>query len=410
MKFDIDSFNEIVATLTRTRSRTVLTGFGIFWGIFMLLFLIGGGAGLRQMLMKNFDGFASNACFLFSGTTTKPYKGMKEGRNWRLGEKDIARLRIMAPELDVVTGTVARWGTNTTYGVHSATGSVQGIAPDYFKVEIPDISFGRALNDVDLAQERKVCVIGERIYNELFPDGSDPCGKYICLGSSYFQVVGVNEASGNISINGRADEKILIPLPVAQKLYHTGTNVDLICLTGKDGVNMSAMGGRLRQIVAREHLFDPTDERALFVFNTSEMFSLIDNLFKGINFLIWLVGLGTILAGAIGVSNIMMVTVRERTVEIGIRRAIGATPWDILSQIILESISLTLVAGALGIMFSVGMLSLLEIITKHEVIFQIGFGTATLAVVIIAALGVVAGLAPATRAMRIKPVDAMRDE
>lgn len=408
MKFDIDSFNEIVATLTRNKRRTVLTGFGIFWGIFMLLFLVGGGAGLKQMLMKNFDGFASNACFMFSGTTTKPYKGMKEGRYWDLSEKDIARLRLMVPELDVITGMVARWSSSMTYDAHSSTGGLQGVMPDYFKVEIPDISFGRMLNEVDVTQERKVCVIGKRIYNELFPDGSDPCGRYICIGSSYFQVVGVNSASGNVSINGTADEKVLIPLPVAQKLYHTGKDVDMICVTGRDGVNMSALSRRLRHIVAREHLFDPDDERALFLFNTAEMYSLMDNLFKGLSFLIWLVGLGTILAGAIGVSNIMMVTVRERTVEIGIRRAIGATPWDILSQIVLESISLTLVAGSLGIMFSVGMLSLLEMVVKQP--FQIAFGTAVLAVAIVAVLGVVAGLAPAMRAMRIKPVDAMRDE
>lgn len=410
MKFDIDSFNEIAATLTRNKSRSFLTGFGIFWGLFMLLFLVGGGAGLKEMLMENFEGFASNACIFFSGTTTKPYKGMKEGRNWELSLKDIDRLRLMVPEFDVITGAVSRWGTTATYDVNTSSCSIQAVEPDFFKVEIPEISIGRCLNEVDIAQERKVCVIGKKVYNELFPDGSDPCGKYICLGSSYFQVVGVNDAAGNMSINGTADQKVSIPLPVGQKLYNRGNEVDMICVTGKDGVNLPSLNSRLRQVIAREHLFDETDERALFLFNTSEIFGVMDNLFKGLNFLIWLVGLGTILAGAIGVSNIMMVTVRERTVEIGIRRAIGATPWDILSQIILESITLTLIAGFLGIMFSVGMLSLLEMILQHKATFQIAFGTATLAVVLIAVLGVLAGLAPAMRAMNIKPVDAMRDE
>ncbi|MBR0269866.1 MAG: FtsX-like permease family protein, partial [Prevotella sp.] len=191
-------------------------------------------------------------------------------------------------------------------------------------------------------------------------------------------------------------------------------DVDLICLTAKPGVTMSNISQHIREVVARAHHIDPTDEKAVTVFNTEVLFGMMDNLFKGVNFLIWLVGIGTLLAGAIGVSNIMMVTVRERTTEIGIRRAIGATPRDILSQIISESILLTAVAGMSGILFAVIILQMVEmgnttdgIVTAH---YQVGFWTAVGAAVLLSVLGVLAGLAPAARAMSIKPVDAMRDE
>ena len=258
-------------------------------------------------------------------------------------------------------------------------------------------------------------MIGKRIYNDLFPDGGDPCGEFIQVGPVYYQIVGVDYNSGNISINGRADQTVSVPLPVAQKIYNRGNTVDLLCVTGKSGVRMSDQESRIREILARQHTFDPKDKQALVIINTEQIFSLVDNLFRGVNFLILLVGLGTILAGVIGVSNIMMVTVKERTTEIGIRRAIGATPKDILSQIIFESIALTLVAGSFGIVFSVQLLRLTETIVNATgdnppASFQIGFWTAILAALLLTVLGVVAGLAPASRAMAIKPVDAMRDE
>ena len=199
-----------------------------------------------------------------------------------------------------------------------------------------------------------------------------------------------------------------------QQTYNRGNEVDLIAVTGRKGVVMSGLSARIRETVARAHLIDPTDELGVMVFNTEVLFQLLDNLFRGVNFLIWLVGLGTLLAGAIGVSNIMMVTVRERTTEIGIRRAIGATPRIILTQIISESIVLTLVAGMSGILLGVLILQMLEIGNTEDGIvnahFQVGFWTAISAALAVSAMGVLAGLAPAARAMSIKPVDAMRDE
>ena len=410
MRLDTDTFREIADSLVRNKRRSLLTGFGVFWGLFMLLFLIGGGAGLKEMLSKNFAGFANNTVILISSNTSKPYKGLQEGRYWDFEYKDVERLRQMVPELDVVAPMISAWSGNVAYGSHSSSASVKGITADYDRVETSQIKYGRFINEMDVEQERKVCVIGKDIYNELFPDGGDPCGNYVEVGGIHLRVIGVDFSSGNMSINGRASRTVTMPITVAAKIYHRGNTVDIICITGKSGVKMTSLEGRLRSVMGRQHSFDPTDEQAMVILNTQQIFSIVDNLFRGLNFLIWLVGLGTLLAGAIGVSNIMMVTVKERTVEIGIRRAIGALPGEILSQILMESVSLTLLAGSFGIVFSVMMLSGLEAITKHEAVFQIGFGTAIVAALLLAFLGALAGLAPALRAMNIKPVEAMHDE
>ena len=409
-RFDFDTLREIGDSLFRNKRRTILTGFGIFWGLFMLLFLVGGGAGLKQMLSKNFEGFASNTMVMISSNTSKPYKGMKEGRYWQLNRKDVERLQLLMPELDVVAPMVSNWGLTAEYKGNTSSCAIKGIAGNYNKIEAPKLKYGRTIGDADVEQERKVCVIGKRVYNDLFPQGGDPCGTFIRVGSLFFQVIGVDFSSGNISISGSASESVMVPFSVAATLFKRGNNVDIICVTGKPGVKMSSLEPRIRSIMAREHVFDPTDDQALMVLNTEQVFSIMDNLFRGVNFLIWLVGIGTLLAGAVGVSNIMMVTVRERTIEIGIRRAIGAVPRDILSQIIWESVVLTLAAGSAGIVFSVLILNVVEKIVPQPVSFQITFWTAILAALLLSLLGVLAGLAPALRAMKVKPVDAMRDE
>ena len=410
MRFDIDTYREIMDALMRNKRRSFLTGFGIFWGLFMLLFLIGGGHGVKALLMRNFEGFASNSIVIAANETTKPYKGFKEGRNWNLQYADIERLKTLIPELEVVTPELPEWGLSAIRDEYTVSCHAKGVRADYAKVEKPSMKFGRYLNEVDVQQKRKVCVIGDRIWQNLFPNGDDPCGQYIRVGSVYYQVIGVDVSTSNINIGGNSAEAVTLPITVMRDLLNSGESVGMICATGREGVNMGDLEGKIRQVVARQHYIDPSDEEAIIVLNMEVMFRIVDNLFKGINFLIWMVGIGTLLAGAIGVSNIMLVVVRERTVEIGIRRAIGATPRDILSQIILEGIVLTTVAGMSGIVFSVLLLNLFELITKHQAVFQIQFGTAVAALLLLMFLGLLAGIAPAYRAMHIKPVDAMRDE
>lgn len=410
MRFDIDSFRETADSLIRNKRRTILTGFGVFWGLFMLLFMIGGGQGLKGVLEKNFNGFASNTMILVSSNTSKPYKGLPEGRSWNLNRTDIERLKQMLPELSVVSPMISGWGNSVEYGDKSCTAGIKGVNSDYCKIEIPKLRYGRYLNETDIRMERKVCVIGKRIYQSLFPDGGDPCGKFVKMGDIYLQIIGVDYTTSNISINGSSSQSLMIPATLASRLYNRGNDVDIICLTGKSGIHMTALENRVRSIIARQHSFDPDDTEAMMILNTEQLFMIIDNLFRGLNFLIWLVGLGTLLAGCIGVSNIMMVTVKERTIEIGIRRAIGAMPGEILSQIITESIVLTLAAGSAGIVFAVMLLNIFEKSVGDGTAFQISFNTAILAALMLAVLGALAGLAPALRAMAVKPVDAMRDE
>jgi len=411
MRLDIDTMREIGDSLVRNKKRSVLTGFGVFWGLFMLLFMIGGGQGIKQMLRSIFDGFAQNTTIIVPSNTSKPYKGLPEGRSWSLSNTDVERLRQMVPEIGVISPMISRWGIAVEHESESfSSACIKGVSPDYGKVEGPRIRYGRYLNEVDVQLGRKVCVIGKRVYESLFPDGGNPCGEFIRVGDIYMQIVGVDFNSSMLSINGQSQESVMIPISVASRLYNYGDNVDMICFTGKNGIKMSNLEKRIRQIVARQHSFDPTDEPAMMVLNTEQIFQIVDNLFKGLDFLIWLVGLGTLLAGCIGVSNIMMVTVKERTVEIGIRRAIGALPGEILTQIMAESVALTLAAGSFGIVLSVFLLNIFEKSSSDGAMFQISFSTAMLSALLLALLGAAAGLAPALRAMAIKPVDAMRDE
>ena len=417
MRIDIDTYREIIDTLTRNKSRSFLTGFGVFWGVFMLVALMGGGKGLKETLDKNFEGFAQNAVIIGAEQTTKPYKGFRKGRWWAMEYKDIDRLKQKVPELNAAAPILFsswRGGNTAYYGDQKTTPRIQGTVPEIVEIIAPKMYYGRYLNEMDIKEHRKVCVIGKKVYKDLFKEGGDPCGKKIRIDSTYYEVVGVDYSSGNINIGGRTEEKVTIPISMMQAAFNRGNEIDVIAATGRPGVMMSEITPRIRETIARAHYVDPTDEQGMFVFNSELMFQMINNLFKGVNILIWLVGLGTLLAGAIGVSNIMMVTVRERTTEIGIRRAIGATPKMILSQIISESIVLTLVAGMSGILFGVMILQMLEMYNTEDGIiethFQVSFWTAIFCAFVVSSLGVLAGLAPAARAMSIKPVDAMRDE
>ncbi len=412
-RIDFDTWEEIFLTITRNKTRSILTAFGIFWGIFMLVALMGGAQGMQDMLSRQFQGFATNSGFMGTNNTSKAYKGFQQGRWWSMDNQDVERIRNCVQGLDVVTATIAQWGVNIVYEEYSISGTLKGLYPDYDRIEEPIIRLGRPLNETDIRDRRKVCVIGKRIYETLFPKKDDPCGKYIEINGIYYWVVGVNEATGNMSVNGQSETSVVIPFSTMQQNYNRGNRIDMLGYTAKKGYSISQVEKEVERIVKQAHAIHPDDEQAIIRVNAEAMFSMMDNLFTGIRILGWLVGLGTLLAGAIGVSNIMMITVKERTTEIGIRRAIGARPSDILQQILLESMVLTTLAGMAGITFAVFLLNAVETGTSEPGLpahFLISFWQAIGACVLLIVLGLLAGLIPAYRAMAIKPIEAIRDE
>lgn len=413
IRFDLDTCEEIILTITRNKTRSLLTAFGIFWGIFMLVALMGGAQGVQDLLAKQFVGFATNSGFMGTNQTSKAYKGFQQGRFWELTNKDVDRVKMNVPEIDVVTPNITKWGVDMVYNENKTSGTLKGLYPIYAQIEEPQISMGRYINDMDIQNRRKVCVLGSRIFETLFPDKNNPCGKYIEVNGIYYQVIGVNMAAGNMSVQGQAETSIIIPFSTMQQNYNFGDKIQMLSFTAKKGYPISEVQEKVEQVIKRAHNVHPDDKQAVISVNAEAMFGMMDNLFSGIRVLGWMVGLGTLLAGAIGVSNIMMVTVKERTTEIGIRRAIGARPDDILYQILSESMVLTIIAGMSGISFAVFLLNIVETAASTPTSpahFQISFLGAIGACILLLVLGLLAGLAPAFRAMAVKPIEAIRDE
>ena len=415
MRFDLNSWEEIFITLARNKSRSLLTAFGVFWGIFMLIVLIGLGNGLKGFMNKNFEGVAHNTSFLSSSRTSLAYKGFQKGRFWNLENKDL-NLLLKIDGVEKVCPVEFKWGVTANYNELSSNGAIiNGTLPVYTELESLDLRYGRFLNAIDISETRKVCVIGEQIYNDLFKGNIDPTGRSISIQGVYYQVIGVMKAGNtNINIGGRSEQKIFMPLSTVQSIYNRGDQIDLIMIGGSPGAVMSKLQPEIESVIKAAHSIHPDDKQGIFFLNTEALFGMVTNLQVGINLLIWLVGLGTLFAGIIGVSNIMMVTVKERTTEFGIRRAIGALPQDVLGQIILESIVITILAGTVGLVLAVLTLSGVETIANQTqtspINFQVSFGLAIGTFIILMLLGVFAGLAPAYRALAIKPIDAIREE
>lgn len=413
MRIDIDTCEEILITITRNKTRSLLTAFGVFWGIFMLVALIGGGQGMQEELKSQFEGFATNSGFIAAQKTSEAYKGFRKGRWWDLEMEDVDRVRNV-DGVALATPSIALCGQVAVYGDNKYDCSVKGLYPEYEQIEHQEMTYGRFINDVDIKESRKVCVIGKRVYESLFKPGEDPCGKYVRVNGIYYRVIGMCSSEGNVNIQGQASEAITLPFSTMQQTYNLGKKLHVVCFIMKPGVKVKDVQPEVERLVKAAHYIAPDDKQAVMLLNAEAMFSMMDNLMIGVRFLIWMVGLGTLFAGAIGVSNIMMVTVKERTTEIGIRRAIGARPKDILQQILSESMVLTTIAGMAGISFAVFVLQILEkaandpgVIKTH---YQVSFGLAIGTCILLIALGVLAGLAPAYRAMAIKPIEAIRDE
>ena len=411
--FDLDRWEEIWQTISRNRKRSIMTAFGVFWGIFMLTIMLGAGLGLKNALFSQLGDMSVNSCFFWGGRTSIPYKGLPSGRYWQFENEDLAAIKKQVPNVRSVGSVI--WGSEYKFSRNDKKGdySLVGYNPDFQQISPQPIRFGRFFNEIDMEQQRKVCVITERIWQELFPGGENPVGRTIRMNNTYLTVVGVTAVS-NVGISFHSDASVLLPLGTVQRMYNTGKRLHQVSVAAYDGVPIPRVEESIKQIVNSRHTLSPDDTKAVMIWNMSEQVEMANSLFRGLKNLTWIVGLGTLLAGIVGISNIMLVTVRERTQEIGVRRALGAKPRTIISQIMSEAFVLTFVAGVFGLALAVGLLSAAETLLSPGMPVplraQIPFSTGMLSLAVLVAGGLVAGILPANRAMQIKPVDAIREE
>lgn len=416
--FDIDRWNEIWQTIARNRKRSIMTALGVFWGIFMLTVMLGAGAGLTRLFRAQLGDMATNTILMQPQQTGIPYKGMPKNRWWRMDNGDVKAVRQL-PE--VLYASAVFWGNeqHCSYEQRKGDYSLMGYSPDYQRIQPQKIPYGRYINEMDMARNRKVCVIGTQVQKDLFPGTPDPTGKTIKMGSSYFTVVGVIRKQSTAMSFSDLERTIIVPVSLAQQLFGAGSRIHMLALAGRDDVPSKTVEKACRETIFARHQIAPDDEKAIWTMAAAEMFERVTGLFHGLALLTWIVGLGTLLAGIVGVSNIMLVLVKERTQEIGIRRALGAPPRAIIGQILSESFVLTFIAGVLGLTAGVGLLSVADSIYYQavtvaqegfEVSWQVSFGTAMLSLVILVAGSLLAGIIPSIRALHIKAVDAIREE
>ncbi len=405
--FDIENWREIGATLSRNKTRTLLTAFGIFWGTAMLAMLLGGEKGLERTLMSNFEGFATNSAVMFANRRTISYQGFNKGTNWTMTTKDCEAMRgIEGVEAIAMVNSAAM--QTVSAGKYGTTAQIQGVDEEYSRVFLPKIYSGRFINETDQALKRKVAVVGKNIADKIFP-GQDPVGQYVNVSGIYYKVVGVAGQESEVQVGGgKLDDQVNIPLLTLNSAFSLGDAVGAAMLTAKEGYTPSQLKPRIVRVIRANHPIHPDDDQAMFFFDVSEQFAMVDNLFMGVNLLALFVGIGTLIAGIIGVGNIMWVIVKERTQEIGIRRAIGAKPSDIVTQILSEGIALTFLAGMAGIVFAVLILAAMEKIAS--VSFLILFSQGIAIIVIFMFLGIAASIIPSLKAMKIKPIEAINDK
>ena len=417
--FDLDRWEEIWQTINRNRKRSIMTAFGVFWGIFMLTIMMGAGLGLKRLMYSSFGSMAVNSCFYWGGQTSLPYKGLPSGRRWSLENEDMAAIKTQVPGVKSVAGII--WGSTYKFCRKDKKGDYQlmGYTPEFQEISPQTLRFGRYINDIDMAQQRKVCVITEQVWEELFPNRENPVGQTIRMNNMYLTVVGVCIPPRN-GVQFQGPTSVLIPFSTLQKMYNKGNKFDGMAVAAYDNWDIKEVEENVKKVFQARHTLSPDDNKAVQGFNLGDLYNKFSGLFSGISILTWIVGTGTLLAGIVGVSNIMLVTVRERTQEIGIRRALGAKPRTIISQIMSESFVLTFVSGIFGLALAIGILSLAETLLSSltatpeggslQINTQISFGLALGSTGILILGSLLAGILPANRALSIKPVDAIREE
>ncbi len=420
--FDSNLWQEIASTIKQNKLRTFLTGFSVAWGIFMLIVLLGAGNGLSNGMQENFKGDATNAVFVSGQTTSKPWQGYKSGRRIQFDNSDVDYLAANLKDIDHISGRFYLPWDNATVSYKNEYSSYQVISchPDYQVVENASIVKGRFVNDVDVLKFRKYAVMGEEEIQKLFKD-EDPLGKFIKINNVMFKVVGIYRDA-----KGRDSKRVYIPISTAQKLFNGANRVHNIAFTTGDLTlkENKALQERVRKHFAHKYHFDPADAKALHMWDTIEGYVRTQQVFTGIQLFVWIIGIGTIIAGIVGVSNIMLITVRERTKEIGIRKAIGATPGSVVFMIILEAVVITGIAGYIGMILGIGLMEGINMGLENAManapadpnrptMFMnptVDFKLAVSATLLLVGAGTLAGYMPARKAAKIKPIEALRDE
>jgi putative ABC transport system permease protein len=400
----VDRFQEIYSTIQKNKLRTVLTGFSVAWGIFMLILLLGSGTGIENGIENEFRNLATNSIWVHPGQTSKPYKGLQPGRQIEFTNTDYDEIKTNLEGVEHITARYYLWNTNLiTYKKEYGAFNIIASHPDHKFLENTVLIEGRLINEFDVSRARKVATIGTLVKEQLFKD-EPAVGKFITINGVPFKVIGIHYDEGR-EMHLRL---IYLPVSTAQKVFGGGKRIHAYMFTiGNASVTQGrAMEKAVRAKMSLRHTFSPDDPKALRIFNTVERFQKFVNLFSGIRIFIWVIGIGTIIAGIVGISNIMLISVKERTREIGIRKALGATPGSIVSLILSESLLITAVSGYIGLVAGVAVIELASAYLPPEVDFRVAVGALLLLVI----SGMIAGFVPARRAAGILPVEALRDE
>ena len=418
--FNRDRWSEILEVLTSNWLRTLLTAFGVFWGIFILILLLSAGKGLENGIRQDFGDIATNTMFMWTRRVSKSYQGMSKGRrfNYRLSDvedikQNIPNLRFVSPrnQLGGFNGS-----NNVVRGLNTGAYDVYGDYPEIINQDPMNITSGRFINYNDIDEKRKVAIIGEGVKNGLYKKDESPIGTYLKIQGVNFMVIGTYKKKSTGG-NGEEDQKqIYIPFTAFSQAFNRGDRVGWMAITANDGTPITDIKSKIFDIVKKNHKIHPQDERAIGYFDLYEQYRKVENLFMALKVIAYFVGILVLLSGVIGVSNIMLIVVKERTKEIGIRRALGASPGDIRSQILVESVFLIIISGMAGIVFGALLIYVLNYIldmTGPIDMFanpSVNLRVIVSALIILLVSGLLAGLIPAQNAIKLKPVDALRSE
>jgi putative ABC transport system permease protein len=420
--FSRDKWSEIIEALSSNWFRTLLTSFGVMWGIFILVILLAAGKGLENGVKKGFGGIATNTMFMWTQTPSKPYKGLPKGRNYNFKTGDVEALRENVPGLRFISPRNQLGGfggnNNVVRGLQTGAFNVYGDYPEIIQQEPMDVTAGRFINYLDIEEKRKVAIIGEGVRRELYEKDEEVLGTYLKINGVNFMVIGTYKKKGGGGGNAEeAQKEIYVPFTAFSQAFNMGDTVGWMAITANDENSITSLKSRILDLIKSRHSIHPEDDRAVGNFDLYEEFNKINGLFVALKAVAYFVGILVLLSGIIGISNIMLIVVKERTNEIGVRRALGATPWSIRGQILMESIFLTIISGMAGIIFATGIIAAVNYalsgMDTSEMMFanpSVDLGVVLTALAILVCSGLLAGLIPAQNAIKIKPVDALRTE